>query len=235
MRCPGASATGEVTSLRYSIDAEQMQRLLTADWQTATEAIYVRDDLSVAEANRSALFRNVRMLLGALHERGGTKATAAGNLNRGFVAEMMEQLDLGRFTAEDIRKVNKVVYEEDVWELHIARVVAELAGLLRRHSGTFRIVQKRVHLLEDEQAGSLYRLLFLTFFRRFNLSYLDHMAETPLVKDTIPIPLFMVSRLMDDWVAVDEIAASLFLAQVREQIPVTHAAISLPRWLTAES
>jgi hypothetical protein len=76
------------------------------------------------------------------------------------------------------------------------------------------------HLLADEQAGQLYNLLFLTFFRRFHLAYLDHRDEAPLVQDTLPISLFLVSRLMNDWVTVDEVVDFLFPAQVRQQLPV---------------
>lgn len=206
--------------MQYFISSREIEKLLRADWQTPHGAIYVRDDLSVDEANRSTLFRNARTLVNALNESGGTKATASGNLNRKFVAEMMEKIELPPKTALMIRRVNKVINEEDVWPLHITRVIVELAGLVRRHGGMFKAVQKKQHLLADLQAGQLYNLLFLTFFRRFHLTYLDHMDEAPLVQDTLPISLFLVSRLMNDWVTVDEVVDFLFPAQVRQQLPV---------------
>ena len=75
---------------------EDIVRLLEdADWDQPDGAIYVREDLTLAEAEQSRLFRNARTILTALEESGGTKATQAGNLNRQFVQQMMEQLDLG--------------------------------------------------------------------------------------------------------------------------------------------
>jgi hypothetical protein len=180
----------------------------------------VRDDLSLPDAKRSILSRNARTLLNALKESGGTKATVAGNLNRKFVAETMEKIDLTPRTLEIIRRANKVINEQDVWDLHLARVILELAGLIRKHSGMFKVVQKRSHLMQHENAGALYQLLFLTFFRKFNLSYLDGMAEAPFVQQAVAVSLFMVSRLMDQWEFVEDIAPALFLEQVQMQIPV---------------
>jgi len=206
--------------MQYFISSREIEKLLRADWQTPHGAIYVPDDLSVDEANRSVLFRNARTLVNALNESGGTRATGAGNLNRKFVGEMMEKIELPPKTVLTIRRVNKVINEWDVWPLHITRIIVELAGLIRRHKCMFKAIQKKQHLLADEQAGLLYNLLFLTFFRRFHLAYLDNMNEAPLVQDTLPITLFMVSRLMNDWVTVDEVVDFLFPAQVRQQFPV---------------
>jgi hypothetical protein len=44
--------------------------------------------------------------------------------------------------------------------------------------------------------------------------------EAPLVQDTLPISLFLVSRLMNDWVTVDEVVDFLFPEQVRQELPV---------------
>ncbi len=204
--------------MRYSISPREIHKLLNSDWQTPNGAIYVHDDLSLAEAQQSRFFRNVRILHTALKEIGGTKATAAGNLNRKFVAEMLERIDLPPDHAEIIRSVKKVINEQDVWDLHITRVILELGGLIRRHSGMFKVIEKRSHLMEDEHAGTLYQLLFLTFFRQFNLAYLDWMNEAPLVQSTIPVSLLIVSRLTEDWASVEEMAACLFPERVREQI-----------------
>jgi len=213
----------------YAIDSHEIQRLLEADWETRGGAIYVRDDLSPAEAERSRLFRNARSVLGALVESGGTKATTGGNLNREFVGEMLERLDLELGSVEAIRAVNKVINEMDAWTLHLTRVVVQLAGLIRLHRGKFQVVQKRSHLMEEEHASALYRLLFLSFFRKLNLAYLDSMAEVPALQQTMPVSLFMVSRLMDDWVLVEDIADYLFLAQVRERMPYYVHFDSTPR------
>lgn len=196
--------------MHYSISGQEIQRLLEADWKTPGGAIHVCNDLTLAEAERSQLFRNARLVLHALAESGGTKATAGGNLNRKFVGEMLEQLDLAPATIEEIRAVNKVINEFDVWPLHITRVVLELAGLIRRHSGKFQVIQKRRDLMNDEHAGALYNLLFLTVFRKLNLAYLDSMSDVPSIEQTMAVSLFMVSRLTSEWVALEDIAEVTF-------------------------
>ena len=207
--------------MRYSISPHEIQKLLDADWEDPNGAIYVWDDLTMREAEQSPFFRNARTLLNALNESGGTKATEAGNLNRKFVAEMFEQFSIRPDIVESIRAVNKVINEEDVWDLHINRVVLELAGLIRRNRGKFKVIQKRSHLIEDDNAGELYRLLFHTFFRRFNLAYLDRFTEAPFIQQAVAVSLFMVSRLMNQWEFVEDVAPALFLEQVQEQIPVS--------------
>ena len=202
--------------MRYSISPHDIQKLLDADWEDPNGAIYVCDDLSLAEANRSILFRNARTILNALNESGGTKATEAGNLNRKFVAEMLEKIDLTPRTVEIIRRANKVINEQDVWDLHLARIILELAGLIRKHRGMFKVIQKRSHLMEDENAGELYKLLFRTFFQEFNLAYLDRFAEAPLIQQAVAFSLFMVSRLMNQWEFVGDVAPFLLL----EEMPV---------------
>jgi hypothetical protein len=78
--------------MRLRIAPQQIDRLINSDWEDPRGAIYVRDDLSVDEAEQSRFFRNARTLLNTLNESGGTKSTQAGNLNRKFVGEMMEKM-----------------------------------------------------------------------------------------------------------------------------------------------
>jgi hypothetical protein len=49
-----------------SYDSRQIERLVYADWEDPYAAIHVRDDLSLADAEKSILFRNARTLLNAL-------------------------------------------------------------------------------------------------------------------------------------------------------------------------
>jgi hypothetical protein len=206
--------------MRLRIPPQQIDRLMEADWETPNGPIYVREDLTVGEAEQSRFFRNARTLLNALNESGGTKATQAGNLNRKFVGEMMEQLDIPSETVEDIRAVNKVINEVDVWDLHIARVIVEFAGLIRQHGGQFRVIQKRSHLMEeDEHAGILYALLFRTFFRKLNLAYLDRMPEIPLLDETVAFSLCIASMLLLDWREVEEVSTQLLVLEAWREIP----------------
>jgi hypothetical protein len=206
-------------TMRLRIAPQQIDRLINSDWEDPRGAIYVRDDLSVDEAEQSRFFRNARTLLNALNESGGTKATVGGNLNRKFVGEMMKQLDIPSETVEGIRRVNKVINEVDVWDLHITRVIVEFAGLIRQHGGQFKVIQKRSHLMEDEHAGILYALLLRTFFRKLNLAYLDRMLEIPLLDETVAFSLCMASMLLLDWREVEEVSTQLLVLEAWREIP----------------
>lgn len=195
---------------------EDIVRLLEdADWDQPDGAIYVREDLTLAEAEQSRLFRNARTILTALEESGGTKATQAGNLNRKFVQQMMEQLDLGVESWDDfIRERGKTVNEQDLVPLHVPRVLLELARLVRKYKGAFVVTKRGSRLRADDQAGALYALLFRTHFRRYNLGYLTYVVEEPLLQYGAAFSLLIAGRLMGDWRLLEDVAPRLVLPPI---------------------
>ncbi len=56
------------------------------------EPLEIATDLPLEALAVSPTLALARLLLAALHENGGAKLTAAGNLNRRFVAGMLERL-----------------------------------------------------------------------------------------------------------------------------------------------
>ncbi len=197
------------------IRPEDIIRLLEdANWDQPDGAICVREDLTPAEAEQSRLFRNARTILTALEESGGTKATQAGNLNRKFVQQMMEQLDLGVESRDDfIRERGKTVNEQDLFPLHVPRVLLELARLVRKYKGAFVVTKRGSRLRADDQAGALYALLFRTHFRRYNLGYLTYVEE-PLLQYGAAFSLLIAGRLMDDWRLLEDVAPCLVLPPI---------------------
>ena len=83
-------------------------------------------------------------------------ATARGNLNRKSVKLMFDRLTISEDYKKEILKYNKVINEEDVFVLHMPRVVCQSAGLIHKRKSKFLVPKKRHSLLSDEKAGELY-------------------------------------------------------------------------------
>ena len=210
------------------------RRLLQADWESATGPMRISASLTLSDLADAAFLHNTRVLMAGLAAEQGTPATATGNLTRAFVGRLFDRLTLSAPSRESIRTVCKVVNELDVWPLHLARVVAECAGLLARRNKRFQLTKAGRELLPDEQAGALYRRLFLAYFRRFNLQYDSHLRDVPLIQQSFAAILWRLDTVARDWTPVRGLARYILLRSVFEQL---HAAMKSPydkeEWILA--
>lgn len=197
--------------------------LLVAEWDSATGPIRFSPALMLSDLAGADFFQNTRLLLGALAAGNGSTATATGNLTRAFVAQLFDRLTLAAPTRESIRKVCKVLNEQDVWPLHLARVVAECAGLVVRRNKRFQLTKAGRSSLPDDQAGVLYRRLFLAYFRRFDLHYDFHLRHVPGIQETMAVILWRLDTVARDWTPVRGLASQLLLPGVLQQL---HAAMT---------
>jgi hypothetical protein len=110
--------------------------------------------------------------------------------------------------------------EQEVWPLHVLRLLLEMAGLVRRRKGVFRLTKEGARLRADEQASELYARLFLAHFRRLNLAYLDRSsAEAASLQTTIAYSLFRFAKAGRAWRTPRELVERLLLPQVKQEIP----------------
>ena len=207
---------------REALDA-YWRALLVADWESATGPLRFSPSLTLSDLADAAFFQNARVLLAALAEAGGTPATAIGNLNRVFVRQMFGRLTLSKPFRDSIRRVCKVVNEQDVWPLHLARVVAECAGLMARRNKRFQLTKAGRELLSDAQAGALFRRLFLAYFRKFDLRYDFHLRDVPGIQETLAVILWRLDSVARDWRPVRGLAPQVLLPGVLNQL---HAAMT---------
>jgi len=170
----------------------------------------LREALSAEELERSTFLTNARLLLGELI-RSEQRATAEGNLNRDFVRVMAAEMRMPERYGE-WQSYGKVTREEDVWPLHVLRVVLQVAGLIRKYGGAFRITRRGRDLSGPAEAGVLFAHLFRTFFGRFNLAYLDQREDDPLLHATFPRLLWAIGRLADEWMCVRILRERVLLA-----------------------
>jgi hypothetical protein len=194
------------------------QALLTSDWETNEGPMKLRSDLSLADLAKSDLFHNVRVFLHALAASDGTSSTAAGNLNRAFVTRIFETLRIRDLERESIRRFFKVLNEQDLSPLHIARIVSECAGLVARRSKRFQLTKLGRQLLADDQSGGLFRRLFIAHFRKFDLSYGFQFRQVPDLQQTMAGILWRLDVVAENWKPVLGLASSVLTPGVHAQL-----------------
>jgi hypothetical protein len=123
---------------------------------------------------------------------------------------------------DSIRSVCKVINEQDLWPLHLARVVAELAGFVVRRNKRFQLTRAGRELLPDNQAGALYRRLFLAYFRRFDLHYDFRLRAVPRIQASMAVILWRLDSVAHDWRKAHGLARQILLPQAFDQL---HAAM----------
>jgi hypothetical protein len=193
----------------------EVAHLLYTSWGEPGAAVQFNDDISSALLESSTFLRQIRMLLQAVHEADGVKATAAGYLTRKFVAKMVDCI-LDEEAREDVWRFHKVVNEHDIAPLHNARVIAQEAGLIRRYKGKFVVPKKRVGLLSEERGSELFRDLFVVHFRRINLAYLAWTGpEAGALQKGVPYTLYRLGVVAADWLKVEGAEDALVLPGIR--------------------
>lgn len=188
----------------------QLHYLLAYDWDSPQNPIVLRDDLPFDEIEQTFFYHNARaFLLGLLAEK-EFELTPSGNLKRKYIPPLLDEGIWPDNYVKTLHTYNKVLNESDVWLLHIIRVLLELSGLIRKQQNKLKPVQKHIHLTEKEHAGALYKLLFKTYFRKMNVSYMPNYEELLLFQEGIPFILYRLNQLADDWLSsVDVMRKSL--------------------------
>jgi hypothetical protein len=127
----------------------------------------------------------------------GLKATARGNLPREFVqrAALASEREGGyqRYAPGSIRT------EPDFFELHVTRLVAELAGLIRKSKGRFLLRPDGRAAVTDSGAAALWPRLFLTYVRDFNWAYWDAYPALPFLQQSFLFTLYLLVVYGDQW------------------------------------
>jgi len=200
---------------------EQFTKLLECDWDDDRSLIKLNKALKLKDLQKARILHRARTLLGEVVGSGGVKATTSRNLNRRFVGLMLDRMTWPDGYLEHLHAVNKVINEQDVFPLHIIRIILDLSGLLVLKKGVFSASNKGKQLLNDDQAGILYHVLFKAHFQLMNLDYLDRMPSMPGFQDTIPYSLFLFSKIGAGWKRTKDLARELLLPPVKAEMENT--------------
>ena len=128
----------------------------------------------------------------------GLKPTAKGNLPQKFCREAALNY-WGEETLRENTQFGGINREEDFIDLHVTRLVAELAGLIRKYKGRFILSRDCRSLLNGEGAAAIYPLLLKTYIEQFNWGYRDGYPEIRFIQSAFLFTLYLLTRYGDTW------------------------------------
>jgi hypothetical protein len=174
------------------LSPEQMYHLLYSPFNS-TETIHFSID---AEGTRDAEIMQLFIPMIEAIGTSGLPATATGNLPRKFCNAMAEQLRQDDSVTRLLPGGN-IRSETDLEELHCTRLVAQLAGLIRKYRGKFVLTRKCRELVDKQDIGSLYFELFKTYTIKFNWGYRDAHPEAEIVQHSFLYTLYLLTSFGD--------------------------------------
>lgn len=173
----------------HGLSPEQMYRLLHFPFDTPQLFSFPDRVSPSAEAPILTLFLMLAEAAGAQ----GLKCTANGNLPRAFCREAAE---VYRKIADPDDPIHfySVGKELGFFELHVMRVVAQAAGLLRKHGGRFKLTAECRKLLGEAGAAAIYPCLFRAHVRKYNWAYADGYEALPFIQQSFLFTLYLLQR-----------------------------------------
>ena len=214
------------------LNPNQLYNLLACDWSKNDGPLRLNEKLSAKDLSGSILFHNARTMLLKAQKEDGLGLTKTGNLQRKPISELMPVCIWPDNYLDNVKQYNKVVNEHDIWLLHTTRILLDLAGLLRKHKGKLKAVKKQAGLSLGSRSGELYRHLFMTYFRKMNISYLTNdIYDYPNVQENIPFALYRLQKLAGGWVSIDELPEKILLPLAYDDIDIRTTLYSKPEWM----
>ncbi len=123
----------------------------------------------------------------------GVKATAKGNLPQKLCREIAEIFFGDGF--EGAKKWHAGFRSElEFRKLHVTRIVAGLAGLLRKYKGRYVLTRRGKELVDKGIDGESFLDLLRIFCVRYNWGYTDLFPEYFIIQQSFLYSLFNISR-----------------------------------------
>lgn len=210
---------------------EKLSELLYSPWDVPGSPMFVRDDLLLSDLGQGMFFQNARIFLRELKKEGRFGLTLAGNLKRVHVNVLLEKCVWPPGHPEKVKEYNKVLNEEDVWYLHVLRILLDLTGLIRKQKGNYCLVKKRAALLRDEQAGELYQKLLVTYFRRMNMAFMSNQQPVPFLQESMPFILYRMQLMNEGWYPITEVMDNVLLEYAAKELLSQFGYLLEPEWL----
>ena len=177
------------------LSAEQMQRLLAGPLEPGSP-------IAISQVPRvvppSPLLFLVLDLAHALGDD-GLKATAKGNLPRTYVREAAARYRDAGWLHRELDVPELARGEEDVVDLHIARIVARMAGLITLRGGRWKLTKAYRRSMERQGAPGVYGALFEAFVTKYSWRWADLYPEFDIVQRSWGFSLLLLLRYGGEW------------------------------------
>jgi len=187
------------------------------DWNEPDFPMKLSADLPSADVAETRLLNQTRLFLKLLVESGSAPLTPGGYLKRAYVARMLERMEwpreyMARFAAGVFKKTD----ESDAKPLDIIRRLCECAGWVRHRRNALYVPMRVLGLLDDDKTPWLYRELFITFFRRFDIWHVFTDAAAPAIQQTAAVTLWRLSVVAGSWVSIQDLPPEILIDGVRD-------------------
>ena len=178
----------------HGLSAEQMHRFLHFPFESPDLASFAPSLDSTAQAPILSLFNLLASAIGT----DGLKPTATGNLPRNVCRDAAKTY----WGAEEYLRQSRygeMRSEPEFRELHTTRLVAELAGLIRKYKGKFILSKECRKLLAEKGPAGVYPRLFRAYVMDYNWAYQDHLEEIPFYQQSFLFSLYLLSCYGGEW------------------------------------
>lgn len=173
----------------HGLSPTQMHRFLDFPFDSPD---LVRFSTNLIPPPEVPVVRLLSLLVGAMGEK-GLKATATGNLPQKFCREAA----LAFWGEEKYRKrthLFSIRTEPEFQEMHVLRLVAELAGILQKYKGKFILAARYKKVLAESGAGAVYFELFKAYVQKFNWGYLDGYPDLDFQRQSFLFTLYLLRK-----------------------------------------
>lgn len=212
---PDGERTGGPTS-------GQIRNLLDSDWTEPNSPLYLNNNISLEELERSRFFCNARRFLLLLQKEETFPLTRLGYLKRNSVKKLLSITSWDEPYVAEINKTKKHIDETDIWILYGMRLLLDMSELIETDNNeAYRINPEKAHLLREENAGELYRQLFSTYFREMNLGFFGSTFELPYLQYSIPFILYKLKTVATTWMPTEDFAEESLLFPVKVELDST--------------
>ncbi|UFS70578.1 hypothetical protein LPW11_22270 [Geomonas sp. RF6] len=176
------------------LSPEQMYRMIYFPFDSPEIVTFPTTLDVVPEAPIIDLFTLLAEALGP----DGVKPTVTGKLPRKLCQDTIRAY-LGEEEYRKLTSVGEILREVEFSDLHVLRIVAEMAGLIRRYKGKFILGRECRKVLAEEGGAGIYPRLLMTYLRHFNWGYGDTWAGTPSIQQFFLFSLFLLQKYGDQW------------------------------------
>jgi hypothetical protein len=174
------------------LSPEQMMRFLYHPFDSPDLITYPPFPTASSAAPVMVLFG---MLTDAIGEK-GVKQTQRGNLPLKIVRDIALAY-WGEERYQHNSRFGAIRTEPDFADLHVTRIIAGLAGMLRKYKGMFVLTQACRALLAKHGLPGVYPRMLQACASKYNWGYQDLYPELPLIQHSFLFTLYLLHRFGD--------------------------------------
>lgn len=176
----------------HGLSPEQMHRFLHFPFESPNLVQYAEQFGQPPQAPILTLFT---LLAEAIGEK-GLKPTAKGNLPQRFCREAALSY-WGEAKYQQRTRHRSIRSEMDFFDIHCLKLVAGMAGLVRKYKGKFILSVQCRKKIAAHGVGAVYPDLFIAYVQQFNWAYLYGYQEIFFIQQAFLFSLFLLEKYGD--------------------------------------